>query len=37
LSGYAQPEDVKTALDAGFDWHLAKPASVEDVERLLRS
>ena len=37
LSGYAQPEDVKTALDAGFDWHLAKPASIEDVERLLRS
>ena len=35
VSGYAQPEDVKRALEAGFDRHLAKPARVEDIERLL--
>jgi PAS domain S-box-containing protein len=35
LSGYAQPEDVKKALDAGFDAHLAKPPSLDDIERLL--
>jgi PAS domain S-box-containing protein len=35
VTGYAQPEDVKTAVDAGFDRHLAKPVSVDGVERLL--
>jgi CheY-like chemotaxis protein/two-component sensor histidine kinase len=35
LSGYAQADDVKRALDAGFDAHLAKPASVEQLVRLL--
>jgi PAS domain S-box-containing protein len=25
LSGYAQPEDLKNSMDAGFDRHLAKP------------
>ncbi len=35
MSGYAQPEDAKAALEAGFDRHLAKPASPEDIERLL--
>ncbi len=35
VSGYAQPEDLKAALEAGFDRHLAKPASPEDIERLL--
>jgi CheY-like chemotaxis protein len=25
ISGYAQPEDVRRALEAGFDRHLAKP------------
>jgi len=36
VSGYAQPEDVKRAVAAGFDGHLAKPASAEDIERLLQ-
>jgi PAS domain S-box-containing protein len=37
VSGYAQPEDVKKALEAGFDAHLAKPLKIEDLERLLAS
>jgi CheY-like chemotaxis protein len=35
VSGYAQPEDVKKAIAAGFDGHIAKPVDVDDLERLL--
>ena len=35
LSGYAQPDDLQRARDAGFNRHLAKPTSVESLERLL--
>jgi CheY-like chemotaxis protein len=35
VSGYAQPEDLKAAFEAGFDRHIAKPASPDEVERLL--
>jgi PAS domain S-box-containing protein len=35
LSGYAQPEDLKAAVEAGFDRHIAKPADPDDIERLL--
>jgi PAS domain S-box-containing protein len=35
VTGYAQPEDLKAAVEAGFDSHLAKPASADDIERLL--
>jgi PAS domain S-box-containing protein len=35
LSGYAQPEDVKHAIEAGFDVHVAKPCDPEEIERLL--
>ena len=35
VSGYAQPEDVATAREAGFDAHLAKPPSVESLERTM--
>ncbi|HKP58278.1 MAG TPA: ATP-binding protein [Polyangiales bacterium] len=35
LSGYARPEDVQRATDAGFDMHLAKPASVEQLKELI--
>jgi CheY-like chemotaxis protein len=35
VSGYAQPEDVKRALDAGFDAHVAKPCDPETIDRLL--
>jgi CheY-like chemotaxis protein len=35
LSGYAQVADVARARAAGFDEHLAKPASPDKVQRLL--
>ena len=35
LSGYAQAEDVAKARAAGFDRHLAKPASIEKILRVL--
>ncbi len=35
VSGYAQPEDVKRAMEAGFDRHVTKPCDPEQIERLL--
>ncbi len=35
LTGYTQPEDQRRAAEAGFDAHLAKPASLGDIEELL--
>ncbi|HET6412852.1 MAG TPA: GAF domain-containing protein [Anaeromyxobacter sp.] len=35
LSGYAQAEDVKRAMEAGFDAHVAKPLDPEELARLL--
>lgn len=35
LSGYAQPGDLKKALAAGFDGHVAKPFGAAEIERLL--
>jgi PAS domain S-box-containing protein len=35
LSGYAQPEDLERAKDAGFDRHVAKPPSLDTLDRLL--
>jgi two-component system CheB/CheR fusion protein len=35
LTGYALPEDQRRALEAGFDAHLTKPASVEAVEEAM--
>jgi CheY-like chemotaxis protein len=35
VSGYAQPEDVKKAIEAGFDAHVAKPRDIAELERLL--
>ncbi len=32
LTGYAQPDDVATAKDAGFDEHLAKPPTMKALE-----
>jgi CheY-like chemotaxis protein len=37
LSGYAQPDDLARAAEAGFEAHLAKPADPEMLARLLRS
>jgi signal transduction histidine kinase/ActR/RegA family two-component response regulator len=35
LSGYALPEDLEKAAAAGFQHHLAKPPSVDTLERVL--
>jgi CheY-like chemotaxis protein len=35
ISGYAQPEDVARAAQAGFDQHVAKPCDPAQIERLL--
>jgi signal transduction histidine kinase/CheY-like chemotaxis protein len=35
VTGYAQPEDVAMAKEAGFDVHLAKPPSIDKLERAL--
>lgn len=37
LSGYARAEDVARARRAGFDRHIAKPASLEEIDRVLAS
>lgn len=34
LTGYALPDDIKKAAEAGFDIHLAKPVSLDDLNRL---
>jgi two-component system CheB/CheR fusion protein len=35
LTGYAQPEDQRRALTAGFDLHVPKPPDLAALERLL--
>ncbi len=35
LTGYAQPEDLQRAVEAGFDAHLAKPPDPEALARAL--
>ncbi|OON62393.1 hybrid sensor histidine kinase/response regulator [Massilia sp. KIM] len=35
LTGYGQKEDVERALDAGFDVHLTKPATLEALRQAL--
>jgi len=37
LTGYAMPEDLQQATEAGFDRHLAKPLSLQALEELLAS
>jgi signal transduction histidine kinase len=37
LTGYAAPEDVALSKESGFDVHLAKPPSLERLEKLLDS
>jgi CheY-like chemotaxis protein len=36
LTAYGSPEDRQRAFDAGFDYHLTKPASPYELRRLLR-
>lgn len=35
LTGYGQPEDVRLALEAGFDVHLVKPLDPQQLARIL--
>ena len=35
LSGYAQPEDVERTVDAGFSCHVAKPASLATLAKVI--
>ena len=35
LTGYALPEDLRRAAEAGFDRHLAKPPDLEELGRML--
>jgi CheY-like chemotaxis protein len=35
LTGYASPEDLAKSQEAGFDYHLAKPPSIEAIEQVL--
>ena len=37
LTGYGQDEDRRQALEAGFNYHLVKPASLETLEQLLQT
>jgi two-component system CheB/CheR fusion protein len=36
LTGYALPEDLQRAKEAGFDRHMAKPPTLESLESLFR-
>jgi len=36
LSGYALPEDLQRAAEAGFERHLAKPPTLEKIEKVVR-
>jgi CheY-like chemotaxis protein len=35
LTGYSQDEDRRRAIDAGFDQHLTKPTSIDQLQQLL--
>ncbi len=37
LTGWGSPKDRQVCSDAGFDAHLTKPASVDDIDRVLAS
>ena len=37
LTGYARPEDIERARNAGFDAHLSKPLAVDKLRELLGS
>ena len=37
MTGYGQPEDRDRALEAGFDFHLVKPADVPVLQAVLAS
>ena len=36
LTGYGRPEDKMHSKQAGFDYHMTKPADFDSLERMLR-
>lgn len=36
VSGYALPEDLQRAAEAGFERHIAKPPTLEKIEKVVR-
>jgi len=37
VTGWGQPEDLRTSNDAGFDHHLVKPLDVEQLSKVIAS
>lgn len=37
ISGYGQPDDVKRALEAGFDRHFIKPVEIAELMQWLQA
>jgi CheY-like chemotaxis protein len=37
ITGWGQPEDRSCAIKAGFDYHLTKPVSLEDLAEILNA
>jgi CheY-like chemotaxis protein len=35
LSGYAQDDDRRRSMEAGFNYHLTKPVDVDALDRLI--
>ena len=35
VTGWGQEDDKRRALDAGFDWHLTKPADPDTLQALV--
>jgi two-component system CheB/CheR fusion protein len=37
LTGHAMPEDQRRAAEAGFDAHLGKPVTPDEIERVIHA
>ena len=37
LTGYGQPADIERALEAGFDAHITKPITIDELEHVLEA
>jgi CheY-like chemotaxis protein len=35
MTGYGRKDDIERSLDAGFDAHLTKPASMEQIRKAI--
>jgi CheY-like chemotaxis protein len=36
VTGYGQPEDVRRAMQAGFDHHLVKPVQIDKISAIFK-